>query len=92
MAPLQYRCELLNLRRVPTLLRLVQQRQHRISTNRSQINTRICEPSIRMRAVERLHLQEALTVTMELTMIRITSAMAVMMVVMILPIAETTEP
>jgi len=37
----QYRFDLLNVRRVPTLLRLEQQRQHRISTNKSQIVTRI---------------------------------------------------
>lgn len=39
-----------------------------------------------------MHHWEALTVTIELTMIRIISVMAYMMVVMILPIAETTEP
>jgi hypothetical protein len=87
--PLQYRGELPNLRRVPTTLRLVQQRQHRMSTNRSQINTRTCRTNLRTITVETL---EVLTVTMELTMMMIMSAIAVTMVVMIPAIAETTEP
>lgn len=47
LVPPQYKLDLPNLRRVPTLLRPEQQRQHRISTNKSQINTRTCESGMR---------------------------------------------
>lgn len=55
MAPVQYRLERPNLRRVPTLLRPEQQRQHRMSTIKSQISTRTCDSNVRTRDSRRGH-------------------------------------
>jgi len=71
-----------------------QQRQHRISRITSKIVTIICEQHIVMRYGGFVHIQmnTTRTITITLIIVSMTPAIAEIMALMPLPMAETMEP